>query len=123
MSNVNDTLLQFLNNGPIDKVVSNLQKKQGTRYNGYLELLKIVEVKDIEDLTSLADETGQAMLLAEKLIGQKAFWASIVKSIWRNAIHDTIHGYSTGYSVEYLIGAEYVNLENTIRHEMMLLER
>lgn len=123
MSNVNDTLLQFLNDGPIDKVISKLHKERGTRYNGYLELLKIVEGKAIEDLTSFADDNGQAMLLAEKLIGQKAFWASVVKSIWRSAIHDTIHGYSTGYYVDYLIGAEYVNLENTIRHEMMLLER
>lgn len=84
-SNVNNILYEFMVEESIWEIIGHLEEKCcNHRYIGYLELMGLMTMKDVESLDKIA-RTGYALYLAEQLVGSKCFWATIAESI-RHAI-------------------------------------
>lgn len=77
MNTTNHTLRRYILNRPVWEMLSNLQNKFGTRYAAYAQLIEIAQSKDSTALDSLTDDKGQALWLAEQLLGQEEFWNTV----------------------------------------------
>lgn len=81
MNTVNHTLRRFIINRPLWEILLKLQSKFNTRYGAYANLIEIAQAKDSAALDRLTDNKGQALWLAEQLIGQEEFWGTVVDCI------------------------------------------
>lgn len=103
MSNntINETLAQFINEGPIWDALNNLKERYGTRYGAHAHLIELVRDMDVDALDE-ACETGAAMYLANELCGQKTFKATMAEAILQAIRLDAEDGDLTGRDARML---------------------
>lgn len=90
-TNINETLLLFVEEGPIWDALNNLKDQHGTRFGAHTKLIELVQSLDVDALDE-ACTTGLAMYLALQLLGPETFKATMSESILRAIKLDTEDG-------------------------------
>ena len=79
---INEKLFLFLEEEVIWEMISGAAKEwQDSRYGGYDRLVELFKSKDVESLGKLTKNSGQALYLAEQLIGADAFWDTVLACV------------------------------------------
>lgn len=82
--NINKTFSNFLFEEPIWRAVTNMRDTKGSRYGAYCALIELTQACATESLDEVF-ATGEAMYLAEQLVGRKVFQTGIADAL-REAI-------------------------------------
>ena len=81
MSKINEKLSLFVQEGAVWDALKNLQNcNNTTRFGAYCSLIELVKSGNTDALDIAAD-TGQALYLANELVGSKVFQATMAEAI------------------------------------------